>query len=301
MSGSFVSTGILTNEGKKISLNEINEIMKLKIVDLSIQIIPLYHNTGITFGRFIGRVFQDFIHPAIFSPTLSHIAIQLTLEKDFIVIMEYGQYYSEDSKIENTSIFSSFSKNSDSSQDTRKELNSLNYIYINKDGARLTILDKEFLKVFFWMINANRDDYASKCLFIIASNHYEIPLLEFRDNLKKSSSISDYAYVLCDINNKISLGELCNEFKGKNWEAKDYNVSSHNCQNFAAEIIKILKAVRINNFDKIRSNEKGLLPNCIISNLWDNENLSVVNTLGRMPIIGLLYDRVAFWTYLKKK
>ena len=31
------------------------------------------------------------------------------------------------------------------------------------------------------------------------------------------------------------------------------------------------------------------MPNCIISALWDNEKLSVTNTIGRIPIIGVFY------------
>lgn len=82
--------------------------MNLKIENLSIQIIPLKFNSGLTFIRGVGRALQQIIHPAIFSPTLSHIAIQLNLENKYIVIMEYGQYYSDKSEIRNTNFLSSF-------------------------------------------------------------------------------------------------------------------------------------------------------------------------------------------------
>ena len=65
---------------------------------------------------------------------------------------------------------------------------------------------------------------------------------------------------------------------------------THNCQNFADEVIKILKAKRIHDIDKVRTKEKEKLPNCIISTLWDNEELSKINTLGRIPIFGYFYD-----------
>ena len=100
--------------------------------------------------------------------------------------------------------------------------------------------------------------------------------------------------------NKITLRELINNFRGKNWEAKDYNVLTHNCQDFANEIIKILKAVRIHDYDKIRTREKGILPNCIISTLWDNEKLSAINTLGRIPVFGLFFD-VAAIGFIRRK
>ncbi len=109
MSGNFFSSGMLTNKGRKISLNDIDEIMKSKIENISIQIIPLKQNNGVTFIRYIGKFVQTFIHPAIFSPTLSHIAIQLTLENDYFAILEYGQYYSEDSDKKNYGLLSSFS------------------------------------------------------------------------------------------------------------------------------------------------------------------------------------------------
>ena len=33
-----------------------------------------------------------------------------------------------------------------------------------------------------------------------------------------------------------------------------------------------------------------VLPNCIISVLWDNEKLSIINIIGRIPIIGMGFD-----------
>ena len=42
-------------------------------------------------------------------------------------------------------------------------------------------------------------------------------------------------------NRVIVIKELINNFKGESWEAKQYNVLTHNCQIFAVQIIKILK------------------------------------------------------------
>lgn len=267
-------------------------------------------NTGVTITRFFGRMFQQFIHPKIFSPTLSHIAIHLTLSKEsnivdysdyniiYNVILEYGQYYSDESEE---------IKNSNSSKKCRTNNNNLQYYYINKDGARITLFSNEnlfFFNDFFQnedIINKNTNSiFSIPCLYIMASNHYGISIEECFNNMKNLSSNSDYHLIECDIKNKITLRELCNNFKGKNWEAKDYNVLTHNCQDFAAEIIKILKAVRINNFDKVRTREKIILPNCIISALWDNEKLSAINTIGRIPVLGLLFDNFSF-IFIKKK
>ena len=99
------------------------------------------------------------------------------------------------------------------------------------------------------------------------------------------------------LKNKISLRELCKNFEGKEWEPEKYNVAFHNSQKFAAEVIKILKAIRKYERDKVRMNEKRL-PNCIISAL--NEDLSAVNTIGRIPIVGFFYDFYAADHYDKK-
>ena len=90
----------------------------------------------------------------------------------------------------------------------------------------------------------------------------------------------------------MTLGELCEYFKGEKWEAHNYIFSSHNCQKFAAKVIKILKAVRKYEKDKIRMFEKMVLPNCVIGALWDNEELSSINTLGRIPIVGIIHDLI---------
>ena len=303
MSGSFLSTGMWTNKGKKLSEKEIEKILDLKIIELSIQIIPLKQNSGFTLFRCLGKLAQDFIHPAILSPTLSHIAIQLTLERDYIVIIEYGQYYSKESIKKNTSIFASCSDGSNSSQNPRSEFNNLIYYYINKDGVRLTIIPIRIIFSLFIinlfetnLLRIARDQRGKISLYsllFMACNHYKIPYVKFINNIDKLSSISDYNFVECNIKNKISLRELCNKFKGEKWEAKSYNITSHNCQDFGAEVINILKAIRIHDIDKIRSREKQLLPNCIISALWDNEELSGINTIGRIPIIGLGFDYFA--------
>ena len=43
--------------------------------------------------------------------------------------------------------------------------------------------------------------------------------------------INTFSTIECDINNKIT-------FKSENWEAKKYNLLSHNCQTFGTEVIK---------------------------------------------------------------
>lgn len=217
MSGSFVSTGMLTNKGDKLSEKEITEIMNLKIIDLSVLIIPLFLNSGVTVGRALGRIFfQSFIHPAIFSPTLSHIAIQLTLEKDYIVIIEYGQYYSNESEINNTSKFASLSKSSNSSQNCREETKKFQFYYINKDGVRLTIIHKDIIYklddinydegIHYNYLNSD-DDERKKISFyammLMACNYYKLPYYDFIEKRNNLSSSKDFGLIECDIKNKI--------------------------------------------------------------------------------------------------
>lgn len=291
MSGSFISTGMLTNNGE--AKLKIERIMNLRIENLSIQIIPIKFNSGLTFLRGVGRAFQQLIHPAIFSPTLSHVAIQLNLGNKYIAIMEYGQYYSDKSEIRNTNIFSSFSESSDSSNESRYETKDLLYWYINKDGARITLIDKIAGIEINDLNNIPKKEISLLGLSIIAANQYHMSIEEFDKKKENLSSISEFDTIDCNVNNKISLRQLCYFFKGKKWESTNYNVFNHNCQTFVAEIIRIVKAVRINDYDKVRWVEKRKLPNCIISALWDNEDLSAINTIGRIPIIGYLFDSIA--------
>jgi len=319
------SSGKLTNEGKKEL--KIDELLKLNIARLNIYTIPLSDNKLVSFGRNVGAAFQSFIHPRL-SPTLLHIAIQLTLENGIIIIIEYGQYYSEDSDMKNSNVFSSFSNSSDSSQNYRIEKNDFIYYYINKDGVRLTIIEQDMLKDFInYVINGhsyfineevqniqniqdiektikqmgklilsleryilltknNLNDYI---ITIMACKHYKIPIRKY---YKLGRIKNDFNYTECEIKNPMNLEELIAYCKGEEWEANNYNAFLHNCQDFAANIIKITKAVRIHNFDKIRTLEKLKLPGCIISQLWENEKLSAINTIGRIPIVGLLFDAI---------
>ena len=41
---------------------------------------------------------------------------------------------------------------------------------------------------------------------------------------------------------------------------------------------------------EIRINEKKALPNCLIKALTKNEESFTINTLGRIPVFGLIFD-----------
>ena len=286
MSGSFTSTGMLTNNG--LQLLNIDKYLDKKIKGLTIHIIPLSLDKKVNIVRGISSVIKIFT-PVIFNPSLTHVAIQLFLEDcDDILIFEYGQYYSNESNLKK----SIFSSSSNSSNEPRKCNNENIYYYINKDGARITIFTYDYLNK-FEKIKGKYYDYPISDLItdLIKCQHYNISYDELKKHKLNYDQIGNrFDTVDCDVINKITIRELKDHFKGEKWLAKKYNVVFHNCQIFGAEIIKKLKAIRINEKDKVRANEKTTLPGCIINALWHNEKLSLTNTLGRIPIFGLFHD-----------
>ena len=254
---------------------KIDKIMKLKIKSLSIQIKPLYSQKSIKILRkYLGTFLQSLIHPALLSPTFSHIAIQLNMENDDIIILEYGPY------IEN------------SNQNKSKiKINNV-YSFINKVGIRITKIDKKKFPKSYPYIEIKKY-LSNKIATIIASQLYNLTLDEFFKMDSNSNISESFKNIECDVENKITLQELSEHFKEKIWYLYKYN--KHNFINknnhtFISEIIKLVKAKRKYEKDKIRLYEKTILPNCIISNLWNNEELSVKNTIGRIPILGLFFD-----------
>ena len=272
MSGRLKSTGKLTNHGKN-SL-DISNISNLKILGLDIYSIPLSTSLFSDVMRGIGKVLQPFFHPVI-SPTFCHIALKLNLENlDDIVIIEYGQYLTEES----LRYFDRAISNLGSS-DYRSENNKAKYYYIKKDGVRITKIEKKNR-----IINLTESVSVSEYL-----NEVDNSIL-YRNSISKK--LNQVNIIKCNAKKNMTLKQLINILSNEKWEANEYNVAKHNCQDFAAEVIKILKAVRINESDKIRLNEKYALPNCMIRALSNNEEISKINILGRIPIFGLYFDIV---------
>ena len=126
----------------------------------------------------------------------------------------------------------------------------------------------------------------------------EIDILFFSNFI--SNLVNNISIIKCDVNNKIILRDLIDEIKGEKWLAKSYSLLNNNCQDFGAEIVRILKAKRINEEDKIRINEKKALPNCLIEALTKNEESFTINTLGRIPVFGLIFDIFVAKRLIKK-
>ena len=291
MSGSFISSGVITY--KKEDPPEIYRLNNLKIESISIQVLPLTTNETINGLRYIGKLLQPFIHP-IFTPTICHVAIQLNMEnnKD-IIIMEYGQYYPKDYdtnqgilSVINSLRFESMASLDSINHPFREDAKNT-FWYINRDGVRLSKVNNDY----FNDKDPNKEKIISdKVKKIIASYHYGLSIEEIENS--HLVDILEFYNVDCHIKNKITLGELCNYFIGEKWGAYNYNFYRHNCQKFAAKVVKILKAVRKYEKDQIRMFEKMVLPNCVIGALWDNEKLSFSNTMGRIPIVGIIHDLI---------
>ena len=279
MSGECFSSGKLTNKGEKKL--DIIPYLNSKIDSINLYIMLIQLNTAIDIAKEIEVHAKLFLHPAI-CPNISHVAIQLNMENKDLFLIEYGQYLTKDSEKENLGIFS-LSDNIESSNNPRKENNDVDYYYINKDGVRISKLS--------FKLEGDLEELNKKSITEISTKFYGITVEEFQKI--NHSKFNKFHVFLCKINNKIKLKELFSYFEGKKeWEAQGYNVATHNCQDFAAEIIKILKAERIDESLKIRMNEKVMLPNCIIKAFWENEEWSMTNTLGRIPIFGFFYDIV---------
>lgn len=253
--------GAPTPANNRINIFDIGNDLDHRIKNIVIHNIPLSKSKSMSALKTIGKIMTPLIHSAL-TPTLSHIIIQLNLEDcNFFYLIEYGQYISN---ISNESLINNHSR-----------------YYINEDGARITRISNDEL------IDRSNDSKEKIISKIIVKESYGEAEVENYEKISKN-----FHRVECDIKNKITLRELIDKFKNESWSAKKYNVLIHNSQIFGAEIVKILKAVRMHESDKIRTNEKLLLPNCIIKALWKNEDLSLTNTLGRIPIFGLFHDLV---------
>jgi len=97
MSGIFISTGLMTNNGDKKL--DVKDYLNKTIKDISIHVIPLSPNETFRKFQIVGMIAKG-ITPMVFNPSLTHVAIQLNLEdtKD-IIIIEYGQYLTKDSDL----------------------------------------------------------------------------------------------------------------------------------------------------------------------------------------------------------
>jgi hypothetical protein len=80
---------------------------------------------------------------------LTHVAIQINLENcEDVLFIEYWEYFSEKTEILDKSKKNNF-LSSGSSKQPKPRNDELLYYYINKDGARITIIKKDKIKYLF--------------------------------------------------------------------------------------------------------------------------------------------------------
>ena len=90
----------------------------------------------------------------------------------------------------------------------------------------------------------NKNNISGLISHLIAIQYYNIPLENYLNNVTIDTAKYFHSGD-CDINNKIEIKELINDFKGESWEANQYNIWTNNCQIFAVQIIKILKKKKV--------------------------------------------------------
>lgn len=273
MSGSLLSTGIKTT----CEDLEIKELYKLQIESLVIHGIPLFTtNKAVDIIRFFACIAQHLLPPMI---SLDHYAIQLNLENDEVIIAEYGQYFTNETDIEKIKSKHKIASCCNNSSDEPREDNiNQKKWYINRDGIRLI------------RIKGYSPEDTNEIRKFIAENFYGKQFFE------KLSFFNAYVTEECYINNKITLGDLCEKFKGEKWEAKNYNLITHNCQHFSAEIIRILKATREKYYPEYRKFAflKVVYAGPILNALYDNENEKVTKIITKVPVVSLIYDGILF-------
>ena len=102
---------------------------------------------------------------------------------------------------------------------------------------------------------------------------------------------------LCFIDNKMTLGEFLGECKNdSSWKAKDYNLASHNCQDFIAKVIEILKVKRADNNETKFSHLAGRLnyPPVIVNALEKNDTPAALRITQKIPVVGIFSEFAGF-------
>lgn len=276
MSGSSFSSGNIFNNGDMGSMKETYFNLKIKSANL--------YTMNLINDKLVDYIIERFtdvsqiLLPFINVPKKRHYALELESFDNRIIIIEYGQYLNKNSERQSSGTFSSSS--------SRESKDNNLYYYLLNDGAR------------FYEIDTKEITDNNSISLIIGANYYGISSDEV---IKKMSSqkiynerkFPDFSCCPLNVGNEITLGSLVNYFiEDNNWNAKDYDVVWHNCQDFVAKCIKILKLTRMNDLDKTRISELEFLSPCVLRALYFNEGWSAGNIalriLQRIPIIGLL-------------
>lgn len=300
------SSGQLRNDGNYGFLNsaEIQEIYNLKIKAAKLITIPLVKGMNwVNMGL-------DYIHYGLipFTPIYAkfvHTALDLILENNTSIVIEYGCYLTKRS---NLSLFTNIT-----SYREPDDIN-INYYYPFQDGISFYIIKIDDLKNFYnnyknfieeniknLYQNASREkiqqlilyEVTRYNLFNIYKNLYNTTLKESIQELILHMDRHQVYNVDLYIKNEIKFVELINNFSN-GWTAVDYNVVTHNCQDFVGKVIEILKAYRPRELARQLLYEIEL-PRVVVNALKDNESeenttqVKVRRVLEKIPLINLYY------------
>ena len=122
------------------------------------------------------------------------------------------------------------------------------------------------------------------------------------ENGKKGAKIIHFL----TINNKMTLNKLIDECcKKGSWKAKDYNLASHNCQDFIAKVIEILKLTRNAELDETRYSHmygKLMYPPVILNAFEKNDTPLGLRIAEHIPIVNIFTETgVCLYATIKYK
>ena len=107
------------------------------------------------------------------------------------------------------------------------------------------------------------------------------------------------------IDNKMTLKELIDKCKNNSsWKANDYNLASHNCQDFIAKVIEILNVKRTDKDETKYSHMTGKLfiPPVILNALEKNDTPTIIRVTEQIPVINIAAELAAkIYSKFKKK
>ena len=282
-SGSSGSSGLLRNEGAFGDLNspEIKKIYNLKRISASLITMPLSQNWDKP-NLVLNNIHYIFIPFTPIYAKFTHLAIELELENNIYVVIEYGCYLSKNSNRNEFRNITEYRKGKNDgiiyyypfldgisfyvyTTDTLKKFDEnyhglienhlkLKYPYIT--AARLKMLVKEYTYEYN-IFNI----YKNLCNITLEKSIYQLIYHSFRHQIREHN---------LEVENRITFNEFISNFRN-GWRALDYNVLFHNCQDFAAKTIDIIKAYRKNERSRQLIFENHM-PKNVLDKLKKNEN-----------------------------
>ena len=300
------SSGQLRNNGDCGSLDsaEIQEIYNLKIKAAKLITIPL--NTGMNWVNMgIDYIYYGLIPFTPFHPKFVHTALDLILENNTSIVIEYGCYLTKSSDL---SLFTNNTRYREPD-----EMKRINYYYPFQDGISFYIIKIDDLRNFYGIFNdfieenirilyQNASDERIQQLilyevtrynlFNIYANLYNKTLKESIQELILHMDRHQVYHFDLYIKNEMTFGDLIDKFSN-GWTAVDYNLVTHNCQDFVGKVIEILKAYRPLELARQLLYEIEL-PRVVVNALKDNESeerttteFKVRRVLEKIPLINL--------------